>query len=1148
MHIKHVLQACLEGGVKLEARGEELRVHFATPPDAGLLAIIKQHKRELLRHLGEQERYGTAAQLPLQTVSARARAHATLAQQRLWMIDRLERGSPAYNMVGAFRLRGHLDGRALEAALNDVVARHEALRTRFQEVDGTLYQIVAEAFSVPWRRVDAVSLGECDRDAAVQAALEVENGWRFDLREDRLVRAILLQCAQDEYVFILNVHHIVCDGWSIELLKREIATAYASRLQGGAMSLEPPAVQFGDYACWLAEHDLGSEQDAQLDYWKRTLAGLPQLHGLPLDHPRPAVQTHAGGRLDDVLDASCLRSIKARCQQRDVTLFMYLQTALSAALGLHSNERDIAIGFPAAGRRHRDAHETIGLFVNTLVLRSSLEDNPTFDEMLESGKRNVLDALAHQDVSFERVVEALKPVRSRAHGPLVQILFALQNQVEGELTLTGMDVERIANPGEPVKFDLQVVAEEAAGQLRICWQYNTDLFEEASVRRIADCFIAVIDAANRSGDTRLYALAAGACPIVPNADVSHRSYARLEQRFEDIVRSHPDRPAVVFEGTQLTYRELDERATALAHRLRAAGVGRDSLVGLFVERSVELVVGIIGTLKAGAAYVPLDVSYPMARLEIMLADCAPAVVLTQHKYAGALEHTGRTLHLLDRPSHVEPAATPATSWTGSEARGDCHDPAYVIYTSGTTGAPKGVVVSHAAVDNLLMHFDSIAPLTAPWNGAAWGSINFDLSVYEIFSALCGGGTLHIVPDRLRLDADALFRWLNEHAIVSTFIYAGYLEPFGAHLAATGRCQALQRLLVGVEPISTAHLRVIAEHLPGLSILNGYGPTEATVCCTLYHFDEALETLDRRVPIGTAVNGLELQVMNAGGAPAAMGAIGELWVGGAGLAREYLNKPEITHERFVELQFDGATKRFYRTGDLVRWLPCGNLEFIGRADEQVKIRGFRVEPAEIEVRLCQHPSVSDAVVVAIGHGATKRLVAYIVAKPDELQSRTAPDVVADVQRGLREFLPDYMVPADIVLLDAIPTTVNGKVDRTALPVPATANSATTDRMAPTTPVEDQLVAIWKDVLQLDDVGTNEDFFELGGHSLHVGRLVGRIRKQFQLDESDLSLEVVFEQPTVAALAARLDGVIRRAEVRAKEAYLASLGDSIEEGVL
>lgn len=1141
MTIQDILQRCLEGGIKLAAGDGQLHVRFdGQPPEAALLEQLKQHKHDLIRHLRGQLP-GPIVATPTLGDDARRRVAASAAQRRMWLIDRFEKAYTPYNMVGAFRLTGYLDFAALAAAVDHVVSRHEALRTTFAEVDGELMQVVGPARPLVWERGDVSALADDDRERAIQALLRRENQRRFDLAAGPIVHVATLRLSHDQVVFLINVHHIACDGWSVDILKREISQRYAEAVGGGQVE-RPPPLQYVDYCEWQRLHRTEADAADRWAYWMRKLDGLPQLHGLPLDRPRPALQTYTGRQVRRHVTRQSLGAMRARCQARDATLFAFMHMAFSTTVALYSAERDIVIGFPVAGRVHRDADNTVGLFVNTVLLRSQVDGGASFDSLLDQSKGNLAEAISHQDLPFEVLLEKLKPARSRAHSPLLQLLLTVHG-VGHEFTLSNLAVERLENREEPVKFDLQLDVEERDDGLQVTWHFNADLFDPRSIERMADGFTALADVAASDGAATPYSVTGQVVPMRgPDGPLPAR---RLEALFEEHARTHPEWPAVAFRGERLSYRELDERANVLAGRLRSLGVGRGALVGLCAERSLELVVGIMGTLKAGAAYVPLDVSHPMQRLAAMVSGCDASALLGQRRHEALLAAFNRPVLFLDDEQDT------GVSDTLDRPEAEASDAAYVIYTSGTTGVPKGVVVSHASAHNLLSHFDGLAPMSPPWNGSLWSSINFDVSVYEIFSPLCAGGCLHIIPETHRLDPDRLFTWMAEHEIHSAYVYAGHLDHFGDHLAnARNRPSALSRMLVGVEPISNGQLDAIAAHVPGLRIVNGYGPTEATVCCTTLLFEPSTLLPSTRVPIGRAVAGTELYVMNAGGTLALPGALGELFVGGHGLAIGYLNQPEMTRDRFVDVRVGAVVRRLYRTGDVVRCLPSGDLEFIGRADAQVKIRGFRVEPGEIEVRLCAQEDVRDAAVLAVGQGIDRKIVAFVVPKartttPSDVDSRA---LERRITAGLKAFLPDYMIPAHIVLMDALPMTANGKVDHARLPVPSSSIAdAGSARIPPRTDSERRLLDIWREILGQHEMGVTDDFFALGGHSLHIARMTSRLRQQFQLAEADIPLEAVFENPTVEGLAAAVEAGMRRNRMRSKERYLASLGDSVEGGV-
>lgn len=1130
--IRDLLARCADEGVRLAESQGELHVHFdAAEPDNELLFLLRRHKHDLLQVLLSHHHNGTISVL---SAVERQRVAVTAAQRRMWLMDRLEQSVSPYNMVGAYTITGALDCAAMELALDGAIARHEALRSRYIDLDGELCQLVEAPFHVTWGAQDLSSMSKAEQEQSVRDLLHRENTWRFDLQASPLVRATRLKLSPRQWVIAITLHHIACDGHSLEVLKRDIARGYAAAREGVESRHAPPRIQYADYAAWLQRRNQDEAQNGRLEISASRLKDAPRLHGLPLDKPRPPLQGYKGEKVRRAIGAEQLSAVKAQCAEHGVTLFVYLQAIFAAILCIYGYERDVVTGFPVAGRQHRELDDTVGLFVNTLVLRNRMESNPCFVEWLEKVARNVLEALRDQDIPYERLVETLRVERSRAYNPLMQILFVLQSQVETDFVLPGLVTEAIYNAHEPVKFDLQLVAEERSGELELDWHYNADLFFADSIARMADSFMRFLDAVLKDPNRRLYAIPL-ASKIAPEVSVTETIYPRLEQCFEAFAQTQPDRLAVACGEIELSYGELDRQANALAAILQDAGVACGAVVGLCVERSEHLIVGMLGILKAGAAYVPLDPSLPQQRLETILEDCAAPLLLTQCKLAQNFAYSQRPVLQLDALPRLGRPATRKVTEGADEL-------AYVIYTSGTTGTPKGVTVAHAGVINMLRYFQALAPLSPPWNGSQWSSISFDASVYEIFSALCFGGSLHIVPDALRLDADALFHWMDRHAIHSAYMYAGYLEPFGRYLHREHGCPEFKRLMVGVEPIAIDHLHAIAQRLPDLQILNAYGPTETSVCCTIHAYIDACYAGNGRAPIGRAVPGMQLFVMNAEGEPAPEGAIGELCVGGIGLARDYLGNPELTAARFVIRTIDGLARRLYRTGDLVRYRPDGELEFIGRADEQIKLRGFRIEPGEIEVRLCQQPEISDAVVLLQEQGADKHLVAYVVLKAGHVVEE-AHSFSARIKRALREFLPDYMIPSEILVLDSIPLTTNGKVNRAALPASSVASGG--ERVVPRNDIERRLVKIWQDILELETVGVTDDFFALGGQSLLATRLLGSVRSEFDLPDEALSLGDLFEKTDIATFAEVVLAAINEEQARQKEQLLA-MQDATDEG--
>ena len=1141
--IEDLLRLCAEGGLRISATGGQLRVqHGPSQPDPALLALLREHKTALLALLEAQYAQSGEA-IAQRQPGERARVLASPAQRRMVLLDQLDPHAARYNMVGAFVLRGRLERAALQAAMEDVIEHHEALRSRFDCVDGQVWQIVDPVRPLACECIDLSGQPAQQQEAVLQERLHTENNWHFDLGAGALLRLTVLLMGDHLATLIVNVHHIVCDGQSVAIIKRAWAQCYAARCTGARAPVPVPLVQYGDYCHWLHQQAQERRWRAQLEYWAGQLDGAPHLHSLPLDHPRTPKQGHAGSKLYRTLAAGELARLQRRCQTHDVTLFMYLQTAFAAVLALYANEADILMGTPVAGRRHRDLEGTVGLFVNTLALRSRVDGNLSFAQLLAANKTMIVQALEHQDVPFDEVVDQLNIPRSRAFSPLVQILFVLQTRLSGELTLPGVEVDNIANDSEPVKVELQVIAHELGGQLLLEWHFNTDLFAEASIARMGDSLVRLLAVLDEQIDTPLFAL-----PLAHH-DLTQAPHCietlttpleRLDRWFEQAAGRFPERMAVAGDDASLSYRELDQQASALAGRLCAWGVQRATVVALYLDRSPAMVVAMLGVLKAGAAYLPLDPAHPPARLQAILDDSGAQVLLTQRAMAHVLDVANGRKVLLDDDAILACNAAPLPERTTHLAQ----DPAYILYTSGTTGQPKGVIVAHAGVANLLNHMDALAPLDEAANGMLWGNFCFDLSVYEMYSMLCRGGTLHIVPDALRLEPQRLFRWMDAKQITSAFMHAAYLTLFGDYVGGGGG-QSLHRMMVGVEPIAAGPVDDIMRRVPGLRVLNAYGPTESSICSTLFPVGRMPLAAEELLPIGRAVHGLELRVLNVMAELVPPGAIGELYVGGVGLALGYLNRPELTQARFVTLGQGAVRARFYRTGDFVRMNAYGELEFLGRIDTQVKLRGFRIELSEIETRLCQLDEVSDAVVVAAGDDMHRQLNAYVVLKT-AMRAMIAPEFELRASQALRKLLPEYMVPSSIMVLERIPLNANGKLQAERLPAPVV-NSGGETVVAPRDTIEARLLQLWTDVLEVDGLGVTHDFFAVGGQSLLAMRLVARIRSEFCLGEGAISIADLLDNSTIEMFARAHRLVLAEESTRMKIQYLASMQDAAEEGM-
>jgi amino acid adenylation domain-containing protein len=1089
---------------------------------------------------------------------------ASVAQESIWLLTQLTPELPAYNARSAILLHGPLDVPALEHALTEIVRRHEIYRTTFHVVDGTPHQVIHDPWGVHLPVTDLRGLQPDERRARADEIRRGEFSRPFDLARLPLVRLRLLRLDDEAYELVFVEHHFVHDGWSFGIFMRELKALYEGLLAGAMPLLEPLHLQFADFASWQRAWLRTPQAAAQREHWRSRLAGTPPTLHLPQGRPRPRVFSYRGGQVWTALSPAQVSRVRALAVGERTTLYVTTLAVFQALLFRYSAQARFNVGVSAANRRRPEFDQVMGFLVNIFPVRADLSGDPTFRELLRRAHGEMADAQDNQEVPFGEIVRAVHPERVRGHNPLFQVSFNFHNAAMpeprmGEVSITTLE----AGDNGTAKFDLGVVGFPRADQrhgagdeFTLVWEYSADLFDAATVQRMAEHYRVLLDAACADPDrpiSELPLLAPEERRMVVEAwsrtDAAEIDPLPLHARFEAAAARTPDAPAVVFCGESLSYGELNRRANRLAHALRVRGVGPEVRVGVALERSAEMVAGILAILKAGGAYVPLDPAYPPERLRFMLRDSGAPLVLTRSGLAEGISGEGAEVLLLDaqlpagrmnslqQPHEVRLRGLPAPAVPPAPPTGEpVHDGApledrsagagdgenlrsgaglehlaYVIYTSGSTGTPKGVAVPHCGVMNLLLDLERRQPLPEGAACGLWTSISFDVSVYEIFSALCFGRALHVPDEATRAVPADYVRWLAESRIQSAYVPPFMLRELEEQVERHPGSVPLRRLLVGVEPIPERLLGSIQGRVDGLRIINGYGPTEASVCATLYDVPKG-ERPERSTPIGRPVGGARAYVLDAGLGPVPAGVPGELYVGGAGLARGYLDQPGLTAERFVPDPLGGEPgERLYRTGDRVRWTETGELEFLGRVDEQVKVRGFRIEPGEVEAVLRAHPSVAACSVAARGDGAGgRRLVGYVVPRGD------AP-AAAELRAHLRARLPEPMVPGAFVVLERLPLTPSGKVDRAALPEPEGRPELQTAYEAPRTETEAVLCGIWREVLRVERAGIHDSFFELGGHSLLATRAVSRIREALH---ADVTLGDLFEHPTVASLARSL----------------------------
>ncbi|RKH32449.1 non-ribosomal peptide synthetase, partial [Corallococcus sicarius] len=1038
----------------------------------------------------------------------------SFAQQRLWLIDQLEPGSPLYNMPVAVRLDGTLRTDVLEHALQEVVRRHDALRTTFAQVDGEPVQVIHPEAVLPLELVDLTSVDATQREAEARGRMEQEMRGSFDLRVGPLVRTLLFKLAEREHILVVNMHHIISDGWSLGVLVREVSALYDAFANSLPSPLRELPVQYADYATWQRQWLQGEVLDAQLGYWKHQLSGAPAVLELPIDKPRPAVRSTAGSTLGFSLPRELTEKLRSLGHHEGGSLFMVLLAGWQALLSRYTGQDDLSVGSPIAGRTRAETEGLIGFFVNTLVLRAKVEDSQSFRSLLQQVRGTVLEAYEHQDVPFEKLVEVLQPARSLSHTPLFQTLLALQNVPTEDVRLPGLRLRGLDFQHATSKFDLSIFFSETPDGLQGELEYSTALFNRSTAERMATHLRTLLEAVAAKPEQSVAEL-----PLLGaeerqrllldwnDTTVDSPTDVPVHVHFARQARRTPDAVALVQGEATLTYAQLDARANQLANHLRALGITPGARVGLAVERSFELVVALLAILKAGAAFVPVDRNAPVERIAMLLEDADVEVVLTHQPFASLLPTTGTRVWLDAQQDVLSALPTHAP-----DVDVDGESLAYVMFTSGSTGRPKGVCVPHRGITRLVlgsswMRFGS----DEVWSQVA--PIAFDASTLEIWGALLHGAKLVLAPPHA-LSLEELAMLLRQHRVTTSFMTTALFEQMVLHQGEA--VAAVPQVLTGGDVMPWAR---VSAHLPRLSagstLVHAYGPTENTTISTTLalHRDTVVEG---PVPIGRPISNATAYVLDVHLRPVPVGVAGEVYVGGPGLAWGYLHRPDLTAERFVPHPFATSPgERLYRTGDKARWWDDGTLDFLGRVDFQVKVRGFRIELGEIETALRAAPGVNEAVVIAKGTDGDKRLIGYVTA----LEGHTLD--VDTLKRGLKQHLPEYMVPSALRVLEALPLNANGKVDRKVLPEPGDA-PRTSAFAAPRNATEEQLAALFTQVLHVERVGVQDDFFALGGHSLLATQLVSRVRAAFGVE---LPLRALFEAPTVEALAKRLEGVQR-----------------------
>jgi len=1088
-------------GIRLSVQGGKIKLKAGKGVLTNeLKQEILTHKQEIVALLGSDA--DTGPELKPRDRSREDPLPLSFAQQRLWFLDELEPGTPVYNMPFAIRVHGQLHIDALQSALNDLVKQHESLRTVFNASDSEPTQRVLDHIGVELKLED---MSNADEAAIVERSRELAKT-RFDLAHGPLLALNVIKAGADEFLLLLVIHHIISDLWSMDVFFRDLGRWYERHTADVAPEPTRLEVQYADYALWQREWLSGDRLQGHLDYWLTQLDDAPPVLELPTDKPRPPEPSYRGNWLAINLPAKLSTDLQDLAQSTGCTMFMLTFAVFAALLHKYSGEEDLVIGTPISGRQRTELEGLIGFFLNTLALRVTANDDTPFRELLQQVKKTALAAYAHQDLPFEKLVEELQPERDMSHTPVFQHMFIWQDSSNTRLQIAGLETEAATLIGhDTAKFDLTLAMSKTATGIEAGIEYNTDLFERPTIERMLRHLQRLLESVCTKPDIALVdidLLDAGERHQVLNtfnaSDVDFGLPACVHELVEQQVAKTPAQTAVIFGEESLSYAELDRRANTLAGHLQDLGAGPGKIVAISCPRSIELAVAALATLKSGACYVPVDPNYPADRISAMLGDSDAAVILTRSDTA--LPDCEAETVQLDRLDYTTTRDKPVSDVKPS-------DPLYCIYTSGSTGIPKGVQLSHAGLANLLRWQQQHERLGSPAKTLQFASFSFDVSFQELFSTWSTGGTLVMTDEDLRQDLPALANFIAAQGIERLYLPFAALQPIAETLVATGAESKLRDIVVAGEALRvTPEVRALFAALKDAALHNQYGPSETHVVTALTLTGDT-ESWPALPPIGTPVANTRAYILDNRQHPVPLGVAGELYLGGVQIALGYLKRPELNAEKFCPSPFIKGD-RLYRTGDRVRHLPDGQIEFLGRTDDQFKWRGFRIEPGEIENALTEMPEIQQAIVVLRddGSAANRQLVGYVTCN-EEIDSDS-------LKTRLKRTLPDYMVPSVIMVLRALPLTPSGKVARRKLPAPEYSRDDSSPYEAPRSPLEEQLVQIWSEVLGLDQPGIHDDFFVHGGHSLLATQLVSRARDRFGIS---LPLKFIFRYPTPAALA-------------------------------
>jgi amino acid adenylation domain-containing protein/non-ribosomal peptide synthase protein (TIGR01720 family) len=1117
------------------ARNKNLISDINTVNQQNLQDNFSAEKLELLAYLLEEEGIEVSTTDTIPPRKTNDNLPLSSAQQRLWFLQQLEPDNPFYNIPSALHLRGSVNVSILESCFNQIIQRHEILRTKFSSIDGKPIQIITPELKLTFPIIDLSNLPAKEKEIEAQRLNDLEAQTPFNLTMPPLLRSSLLRLNEAEYILLLTMHHIISDGWSTDILVNEIITLYQNAkgdrevyLKGyRSLTLPELTIQYADYAVWQHQWLQGDILNKQLDFWQQQLADIPPVLPLPLDKPRPHIQSYRGTKQAFVISPELTNALKTLTQQENCTLFMILLAAFKVLLYRYTAAEDIVVGSPIANRNRTEIEALIGFFVNTLVLRTNVADNPSFLELLARVKDCTLSAYANQDLPFDLIVESVKSDRHLSHTPLFQVMFVLQNAPQSNMELPGLTWESLAIEATTTKFDLTLLIEETETELKACWEYSTDLFNPETISRWSEHFQTLLSglvANPQQPITQLPLLTLKEQQLLVEWNATQADYSLdkcIHQLFTEQAIKTPNAVAVIFGDSQLNYQELNSKANQLAHYLQQNGVKPEIIVGICCDRSLEMVISLLAVLKAGGAYIPLDPSYPPERLRFMVEDSNLAVLLTQAKLLDLVSNFPVNTICLDDEEYIiaqNPSINPVNLNTLEHL-------AYVIYTSGSTGTPKGVMIPHRALCNHMLWMQTELPLNSSDKVLQKTPFSFDASVWEFYAPLLVGGTLVLAKPDGHQDPGYLTELIIKENITILQLVPSLLRVL-LDTFALPQCQSLRRVFCGGEILPWELQQRFYRQFEHCELYNLYGPTEAAIDTTYWLCPRQGEPINS---IGKPISNVQVYILDADLQPVPIGIPGEIYIGGAGLARGYLNRPELTAEKFITVgAFRGsvgairpkglASRResplrngkLYKTGDKGRYLPGGNIEFLGRIDNQVKLRGFRIELGEIETQLEQHLQIKQAVVeVREVETNRQRLVAYLVAKQDYLLTSK------ELRSYLQERLPQYMIPGIFVCLESLPLTPNGKIDRHALPISEITSDYPRDRNLTITPrnqIESTLMDIWTEVLQVDNIGIHDNFFELGGDSIISLQVIAKAKNE----GIQLTPKQIFQYQTIADL--------------------------------